>query len=123
MEWALLLLNLIILSLNVWAAITVRSTFAALQTKLATQSNRSLVELDAECTALATGLSSLSTTVRRLSSREGMRDVRARRSEASETGELLPPTLVGAERKAKLRRLMASGKLVPSRDGALPPAD
>lgn len=124
MEWALLSLNCIILSLNVWAAITVKSTYAALQRRLAMPSSRSLAEQDAELTSLATALSSLSTTVKRLSSREGMRDVRERRRAESEPQQLtIPAHLVGPERKARLRQMMAAGKLVPVRDGVHQPAD
>lgn len=106
MNWALLLLNLCLASLNVWAVITVRSTYRALRLRLAERSTRSVTQLDAVVSSHESALQSLSTTVRRLSSRVGMQDLRARRKGESEQLPTDP-----AERKAELRKRLRQGEL------------
>jgi len=114
--WVLLQigLNFALTSCALWAAITANSKLKELQRTLDARSNRSLQQLDAEVTALSTALSSLSTTTRRLSSRLGMQDVRARRREVSEEEPTNP-----AEKKAWLRRQLQEGKLRIVRDGGV----
>lgn len=111
-------LNLVLVSLSWWAAITALRTLRALRKKLAERSNRSLRQLDAEMASLSTTLGSLSTTVRRLSSRHGMQDVRERRR--AESQQLMPANLSPAEQKAWLRKELQAGRLQIVRDGSVP---
>src|SRR3712207_126395 len=60
---------------------TASSLLKQLTQKADASSTRSLTELDAEVAALTSSFSSLSTTVKRLHAREGMRDVRERRKQ------------------------------------------
>lgn len=70
----------------------VKSLRAALRTP---PSNARLIQLETDQAALSSGLSSVTTTVKRLSSRNGMQDVRARQAQE--------PPPIGAT-KAELRR-------------------
>lgn len=116
-QWIVLLSNLLLASCSLWAAITVRSTYAELRRRLAERSTRSLREIDAAVAAVESALASNTTTLRRLSSRIGMQDVRARRKEASE----IPESPV--ERKAWLRKNLSAGNLRVIRDNPLAAAD
>lgn len=111
-QWALLGLHLTLASLSCWSAITARSALKALRKKLDERSTRSLAELEAAVASLESASSSTSTTIRRLSSRLGMQDVRARRK-----AESPPENLTPAERKAWLRRGLQSGQLQILHDG------
>ena len=71
---------------------------------------------DAEIASMSATLGSLSTTVRRLSSKYGMQDVRARRKEESPR---MPADLTPSEKKAWLRRELQAGRLQVSRDGVV----
>lgn len=112
-SWVLLALNFFLVSLSVGAAITARSALRELRRKLAERSTRSLRELDSAVASLESSLASNTTTIRRLTSRIGMQDVRERRSQASPT---MPSDLSPAEKKAWLRRHLADGKLRVIRD-------
>lgn len=114
MQWVLLGSNFFLASCAVWAAITARSTLKALRRTLAAPATRSLQQLDSEITALSDALSSMQTTQRRLSSRVGMQDLRARRRGDTDgaTDEPTDP----AQRKAWLRKQLQSGKLRVVRD-------
>jgi hypothetical protein len=103
--WALTLLNLIAASCALWAAITARSSLKALRRKLAERSTRSLRQLDATLTEHASTLSSLSSTMRRLSSRSGMQALRERRR-----GESDSSTSLQHATKAQLRLMLHQGK-------------
>lgn len=116
----LLALNLLLTSCSVTAAIMARSSYRALSKALQTQSARSLIELEAAVASLESASSSTSTTLRRLSSRLGMQDVRARRKEAS--ASTMPSNLTPSEQKAWLRRGLQQGQLQIIRDGAGPAA-
>lgn len=113
--WLLTALNLVAVSCAWWAATMARSHLRVLRRKLAERSTRSLRQLDAEIVSLSTAVSSISTTVKRLSSRVGMRDVRERRKEELES---MPANLTPAEKKAWLRRGLQRGSLQIVRDGA-----
>lgn len=110
----LTLLNLLLASCALWAAITAKSCLKALHRKLEAPSIKSWQEFDAELSSQAAALSSVSKTVRRLSSRIGMQDVRERQKQGS--AQLNLDGLSPAEKKAQLRRALASGKLRPIRD-------
>lgn len=114
--WLLLGLNFVLVTCALWAAITARSCLKATRLLCAASSTRSLAQLDAEVAALAVALSSTTTTTRRLSSRIGMRDLRERRSLSNSTTKSREPT-DPAEKKAWLRRGLASGQLRVIRDG------
>lgn len=101
--WIALLLNFCLTSFGLWAAITANSSLKELRRLLATRSTRSLQQLDVEMAELSSALSSLSTTTRRISSRIGMQDVRARRK--PELDPTQPMT------KQELRAGLASGQL------------
>lgn len=109
---SMLVLGSILTSLSGWAAITARSRLKALQKLLAERSTRSLAELEAAVASLESASSSTSTTLRRLSSRIGMQDVRARRK-----AESPPVNATPAERKAWLRRGLQTGQLQILSDG------
>lgn len=111
MQWVLLGLNLVLASCALWAAITARSCLRALRLKLAERSTRSLRELESWVSGLDAACAANSTTLRRLSSRIGMQDVRARQKAESEPANMTP-----AERKAWLRRKLQSGELKVHRD-------
>jgi len=113
MLWVLLALNLALTSCSLWAAITARSCLKALRLKLAERSTRSLRQLEAEICSHDATLSSISTTLRRLSSRYGMQAVRERQKLESEQ---IPLNLSPAERKARLRQGLKDGKLKVVRD-------
>lgn len=110
MIWALLVLNLSLASFALWAAITAKSTLKACTQLLAASSTRSLHQLDVEVTDLTSALSSITTTVRRLSSRIGMRDLRERIAENEK--EPSDPSA----RKVWLRDQLRQGKLKVVRD-------
>lgn len=119
MQWVVLCSNLVLASLSVWAAIMASSHLKALRRKLAERSSRSLRELDSAVASLESALSSNTTTLRRLSSRIGMQDVRERRKQASATQ--MPLHLSPAERKAWIRRELQKGNLQVIRDGVPSP--
>lgn len=110
LTWLLLGLNLVGVILSWWAATTAKSALREFRRSLASSSARSLTALDAEVSNLAVSLSSITTTVRRLSSRIGMQDSRARGGST----ENLPEN--PQERKAAIRRGLAKGELVVIRD-------
>lgn len=87
-----------------------RSLYERVTRLLREPSTRSLQQLDSEVTALASSLSSLSATTKRLSSRYGMQDVRARRKEES------APLNGATMSKAELRAALQSGELHIIRD-------
>lgn len=101
--WVVSLSNLALASCALWAAITASSSLRALRRKLAERSTRSLRQLDAEVSELSSQVSSLSTTTKRISSRIGMQDVRARRKAVLDPSR--PMT------KAELRAGLATGEL------------
>lgn len=109
-QWALIALNLVLASLSLSAATMARSYLQAVRKLLDAASSRSLIELEAAVASLESAQSVNSTTLRRLSSRIGMQDVRARQKAESE------PELTPSERKARLRRDLATGKLRVVRD-------
>lgn len=118
LQWVLTLLNLAAASCAWWAAITASSTLKALRQKLAERATRSLRALDVEMAELTSSVSSLSSTMRRISSRIGMQDVRARRKAESTLDPTQPLT------KAELRRALQTGQLRVLRDGeAVGPAE
>ena len=79
------------------------------------RSTRSLRQLDSVVVSLESALAANTTTLRRLSSRIGMQDVRERRKQESE--EQMPLNLSPQEQKAWLRRQLRAGKLRVVRDG------
>lgn len=103
-------LSLASMSCALWAVITVRSRLRELQALLNARSTRSLVELEAAVASLESTCSSNSTTIKRLSSRIGMQDVRERRRAD-------PQPSTPAETKIWLRRGLANGSLKVIRDG------
>lgn len=105
---SLIVLNLVLATFAWWAATTAKSVLKRVTQLLASSSSRSLAQLDADLTQQSAALSSLSTTCRRLSSRLGMQDVRARRKEES-VEERQPEDPVG--RKMWLRRQLSLGKM------------
>lgn len=107
--WAVTLLNFLLTSCGLWAAIMARSYLRALRLKLAQRSTRSLAQVDAATTELASTVSSLSQTMRRLSSRAGMQDVRARQKLLSSVD---PQTMT----KEQLRQALRTGQLRVFRD-------
>lgn len=113
LQWVLLGLNFLAVSLSVLAAITARSYLRELRRRLSARSTRSLRELDTAVASLDSSLSSITKTLRRLSSKIGMQDVRERRKGESEP---MPEGLSPAERKAWLRRNLSAGKLHVIRD-------
>lgn len=113
--WLSVTLNLIGLSCSLWAGITAKSRYEAVRKLLDSSSARSLAAVDAEVLSLAASLSSVTTTVRRLSSRIGMQATRERQK-----AESMPENLTPAERKAWLRRGLQTGQLQIHRDGSPP---
>lgn len=113
MSWLILGLNLLLASCALWAAITARSHLKALTRLLSESSTRSVKQLDAEVAELTSGLSSISTTVKRLSSRIGMQDLRERRATSSQGQLPQDPKM----RKSQLKMELAQGKAVVIRDG------
>lgn len=73
--------NLVLTSLSLWAVITGKSLLRELRKRLAERSTRSLRQLDVDVTALNSALGSLSSTVKRLASRNGMQQLRESRRE------------------------------------------
>lgn len=111
---ASVLLSLLALSFAIRTVTTVRSALKELHRKLDSSSTRSLVQLDAEMSELSSAFQSMSTTIRRLSSRQGMQAVRERQKEAQ-----LPPNfeqMSPAQRKAILRKKLATGEMVAISD-------
>lgn len=102
--WALTLLNLVLTSCALWAAITARSSLKALRRKLAERATRSLRQLDATVTEHESVLSKLTLTTRRLSSRSGMQDLRQRRQQESAMPDLATAT------KSQLRLMLQTGR-------------
>lgn len=100
------LVNLALTICGLWAAITASSTLKRCRKLIESSSMRSLTQLDAETAALASSLSSLSTTVKRLSSRNGMRELRASRATTKPALSSDPKI-----RKAQLREGLANGTL------------
>lgn len=115
MQWIILSLNLCLASFAAWAAITARSTLKELRQRLAARSTRSLMQLDVVVSEHESALSSMSTTLRRLSSRIGMQDVRARQKLES-----APLPTDPTQRKAALRKQLQQGQLrvIHDRSGA-----
>lgn len=107
-------LNLVLASCALLAAIMASWSLRALRKKLAERPTRSLRELEAEIASHDATLSSISMTLRRLSSRYGMQAVRERQKQESEQ---IPLNLSPAERKARLRQGLSNGKLKIVRDG------
>jgi len=70
--------------------------------------------LEAEVTELTSAFSSTSKTLRRLSSRYGMQELR---QNATSQQEQMPLNLTPPERKAWLRRAIAEGRIKVIRDG------
>ena len=107
--------------LSLWAlkrassAVTTVSSISKEVTRLIdSASMRSLQQLDAALTEQESSLSSLNATVRRLSSRLGMQDSRARQKQEQLPAnfEQLPP----AQRKQILRTKLAKGELTAVKD-------
>lgn len=107
--WIALSLSLVLASFAISVAITAQSRLKELHRKLESPSMRSLHELEAAVAACESTCSSLSTTLRRLSSRIGMQDMRARRAQASVLESEMPTD--PAAKKAWLRTQLAKGKL------------
>lgn len=112
--WVLLSLNFALASFSALMAIMAARSLRALRRRLAERSTRSLLQLDTQVANLESSLSSMSTTLRRLSSRQGMQDLRARRK--VESAEQMPMNLSPAERKAWLRKEIAKGNLIVVKD-------
>lgn len=104
MLWALTIFNFAAVSCAVWAAIMANSSLKALRKKLAERATRSLRQLDVAVAECESTLSSLTSTMRRLSSRTGMRDLRERRREESSSTSLHTAT------KAQLRLMLQTGQ-------------
>lgn len=111
-QWLVLALNLALTISSLLAAITARASLQALRKRLADRSTRSLRQLDAEVTDLASGLSSISMTLKRQTSRATMRELRAKGTLHPDLSQMTPP-----ERKAALRRALANGEMRVIRDG------
>lgn len=118
--WALLALHLVLVIWSWVAAIMAVRSLKGLRQRLAERSTRSLHQLDTQVLNLESTLSSMSTTLRRLQSRIGMQDLRARRKEesASTTKTEIPSNMEPAERKAWLRKQIAAGNMVVVKDPA-----
>lgn len=115
MQWQFVLFVLVPTILSGAAALTAWLKLRAVQRLLATSSTRSLAQLDATVADLESSLSSITTTVRRLTSRIGMQDLRERRrSSAAESVDQLT--------KPQLRQMLANGKLRVVRDNPGPTA-
>lgn len=110
--------NLVLASCVGVALITVWRISKRVRQLLQSASSRSVSELDAEVAALTSSFGSLSTTVKRLSSRSSMQERRAHQKAGQ-----LPPNfdqLSPAERKAVLRAKIRSGELQVTRDDGSP---
>jgi len=85
---------------------------------LRSHSTRSALELSAQLTATQSSLESVSKTVRRLSSRYGMQDRRARDGTSRVNGEIPLGELQGAEwRQAARAKFIRAGKPTGGDDG------
>lgn len=107
-------LSLLITSWCLWTVITAKSAWKRTEKLLSASSTRSLIELEAAVASLESTCSSNSTTIKRLSSRIGMQDVRERRSQESPRP---PPNASPGEMKRWLQKGLASGSLKVLRDG------
>jgi hypothetical protein len=114
--WVVTALNLTAMSCALWAAIMARSYLRALRKKLAERATRSLHQLDAEVTELTSSISKLSVTTRRISSRIGMQDVRARARSTSSPSLSSDPKM----RKAQIREALATGQMRVVNDSQSP---
>lgn len=86
-------------------------SFRRVTALLRSHSTRSAVELSASLTALQSSFESLSTTVRRLSSRYGMADRRARDGTSRSDGQIPLDELKGSEwRQAARAKYIRPGK-------------
>lgn len=114
--WIACFVLLPLLSWLLWAVITVRSHLRALTKRLDDASIRSSAHLAADVAELNVALTSLSTTVKRLSSRNGMQDMRERRrAESTASEELSQDPQI---RKSQLRLMLANGTKRVIRDGS-----
>lgn len=110
--------NLLLASCVGAALITVLRISKRVRQLLQSASSRSVSELDAEVVALTSSFGSLSTTVKRLSSRYSIQERRERQKQGQ-----LPANfdqLSPAERKAVLRAKIRTGELQVTRDDGSP---
>lgn len=112
-QWLWTVANLALASCGLWAAITAKSCLKAQRQLLESRSTKSLAMLEAEVTELTSAFSSTSKTLRRLSSRYGMQEMRQNATSADQ----MPLNLTPPERKAWLRRAIAEGRIRVIRDG------
>lgn len=111
--WALTTLNLILVSFALWAAITVRSHWKAFKRLLGARSTKSLAQLTTDIIELQSAFDAMSTTLKRLASRQGMRDLRERRREESTLAQL---PVEPRARKEALKTALAKGQLTIVKD-------
>lgn len=104
MQWLPTVINLSLTILSFVAVTMARSSLLELRRRLAARSSRSLMQLDAEVTNLTSTCASLSSSLRRVTSRQGMQDVRARQKQ-----ELKLPENDPAARKRALKDALARG--------------
>jgi hypothetical protein len=102
--WTVLCIAATCAAVSLASMLRARSSLHQLLRLTRSSSTRSLQQLDAEVAALQSTCTSLSATVKRLSARYGMADMRARRSaEAS--------VAVEKATKAELRRALREGRI------------
>jgi len=96
---------------SLFVAVVAWSSCKRVTAMLRSHSMRSALELSSQLTAMQSSFESLSKTVRRLSSRYGMADNRARDGTRRVNGELPLDELTGAEwRKAARAKFIRAGK-------------
>jgi len=96
---------------SLFVAVAALSSCRRVTAILRSHSMRSALELSSQLTAMQSSFESLSKTVRRLSSRYGMAENRARDGTRRVNGELPLDDLTGAEwRKAARARYIRAGK-------------
>lgn len=113
MFWSLILANCVSLCVAMAAWLSCRRVIALLRS----HSTRSALELSVSVTALQSSFESLSTTVRRLSSRYGMAANRAADGTRRVNGEIPLDELKGSEwRRAARAKFIRAGKPSASED-------
>jgi len=114
MFWCLGVVSCVSLYVAVGAWLSCRRVIEMLRS----HSMRSALELSAQLTATQSSLESVSKTVRRLSSRYGMQDRRARDGTSRVNGEIPLGELQGAEwRNAARAKFIRAGKPTGGDDG------
>lgn len=104
---------------SLYVAVAAWSSYKHVIELLQSHSTLSALELSASVTALQSSFESLSTTVRRLSSRYGMQANRAADGTRRVNGEIPLAELKGDEwRKAARAKFIRAGKATPHSEGA-----